>query len=112
MNSIDRDLMAEQGGAPSLTLRTLSCGSTLTVSCATGVFRDGYTDISITGRGAPLNLTRTYSSARAGQDSPHPAAPLGALHRRCRQPVHLLAETRQLASQFGVPARLGLNETD
>ena len=60
---------AEQGGAPSPSLRTLSCGATLTVNCASGVFSDRYTDISVAGRGAPLNLTRTYTSARAALDS-------------------------------------------
>jgi RHS repeat-associated protein len=56
---------AELGGDPSPSLRTVACGAT-DVNCATGALRRQFTDVSVDGRGAPLRLTRTYSSARAG----------------------------------------------
>ncbi|MEV4517069.1 RHS repeat-associated core domain-containing protein [Dactylosporangium sp. NPDC049525] len=59
---------AELGGDPSPSLRTVACGAA-DVNCATGVLRRQFTDISVEGRGVPLRLTRTYSSARAGVPS-------------------------------------------
>ncbi|MFD0743425.1 RHS repeat-associated core domain-containing protein [Phytohabitans flavus] len=58
---------AGEGGPPSRTRPMPSCGST--VNCATGVWWEETTDVSIAGRGAPLALTRTYRSDRADQDS-------------------------------------------
>ena len=60
----------EQGGAPNVTEQQRACGPAPAVNCATGAFWDDFTDVSALGRGAPLQLTRTYSSSRAGQDSP------------------------------------------
>lgn len=40
------------------------------VNTATGEFHQSFTDLAIPGRGMPLNLTRTYSSLRAAQNSP------------------------------------------
>ncbi len=40
------------------------------INTATGEFHEGFSDLSVPGRGIPLNLTRTYSSLLKSQDSP------------------------------------------
>ncbi len=40
------------------------------VNCATGDFYNTFTDLSVPGRGLPLQFSRTYNSLSASQDSP------------------------------------------
>lgn len=57
------------GGSPSEP--PTSCNATANpVNCDTGDFWHTFSDVSIPGRGIPINLTHTYNSANAAQDSP------------------------------------------
>jgi RHS repeat-associated protein len=56
----------EQGAAANPTEKDTNCDGADPVNCASGVFWDTFTDISVPGRGLPLDLTRTYESSRAG----------------------------------------------
>lgn len=62
--------VAEQGGAPNFVEHFVTCNSSDPVNCATGTYWQQYGDVSVPGRGAPLQLTRTYSSADATNDGP------------------------------------------
>jgi RHS repeat-associated protein len=61
---------AEQGGAPNESEHGTTCYVLEPVNCATGTLVSQNSDFSIPGRGIPLALSRTYSSASAGADSP------------------------------------------
>jgi len=54
----------------SLSEKDTTCSLAQTVSCATGDFWHTVTDLSIPGRGIPLNFTRTYNSIIANQNGP------------------------------------------
>ena len=60
----------EQGGTPNGSELPTTCSSGAPVNCATGVFWHTFTDASVPGLGAPLDFTRTYSSATAGKNGP------------------------------------------
>ncbi len=62
--------VSEQGAGPNESERDTTCYVLEPVNCATGVLADQFTDFSIPGRGIPLSLTRSYSSAAAGTDGP------------------------------------------
>jgi RHS repeat-associated protein len=62
--------LQEQGGAPNGSQLRTTCHSSRPVNCATGVFWHEFTDVSVPGRGVPLQLTRTYSSINAEVDGP------------------------------------------
>ena len=65
---------AEQGGAGDPSEKPANCSASPTnnwpVNCATGVFWHTFTDLSIPGRGVPLDFTRTYESSRASTSGP------------------------------------------
>jgi RHS repeat-associated protein len=61
---------AEQGGAENPSEKPVNCSTTEPVNCATGVFWHTFTDFSVPGRGVPLELTRTYTSAAASTNGP------------------------------------------
>ena len=46
------------------------CSAGDPVNCATGNFYDTFTDLSVPGRGLPLDLTRTYNSLAAASEGP------------------------------------------
>ena len=58
------------GGADNESTNPVNCSTSAPVNCATGVFWHTFTDLSVPGRGVPLDLTRTYESSRAGTDGP------------------------------------------
>jgi RHS repeat-associated protein len=62
--------LGEQGGAPPSVEHSTTCGAGDPVNCATGTFWHTFTDVSVPGNGAALDLTRTYSSANAATDGP------------------------------------------
>jgi RHS repeat-associated protein len=60
----------EQGSAANPSEHSTTCSILQPVNCATGVFWHQFTDVSVQGRGVALDLSRTYSSSRAGTDGP------------------------------------------
>jgi RHS repeat-associated protein len=60
----------EQGGPPNGSEHPTTCSSNQPVNCATGVFWHSFDDLSVPGRGVPLDFARTYSSATAANDGP------------------------------------------
>jgi RHS repeat-associated protein len=56
------------GGAPDVPPTT--CSSDRPVNCVTGEFWHSFSDLSVPGRGLPLDLTRTYSSSAASTLGP------------------------------------------
>ena len=56
------------GGSPDILPTTCSCGAP--VNTDTGEFWHTFTDLAVPGRGMPLDLTRTYSSASASTLGP------------------------------------------
>ena len=73
----------QAGGNPNVLPTTCSCGAP--VNTDTGEFWHTFTDLSVPGRGIPLDLTRTYSSAAAST-----LGPLGyRLDRFLRDVPHL-----------------------
>ena len=58
------------GGAANESTNPVNCSTSSPVNCATGVFWHTFTDVSVPGRGVPLDLTRTYESSQAGTDGP------------------------------------------
>ena len=61
---------AEQGRAPNRSERPTTCPGGDPVNCATGDFWHTVTDLAVPGRGARLQLDRTYESALAAVDGP------------------------------------------
>jgi RHS repeat-associated protein len=62
--------VGEQGGGPNGSEYSTTCYADDPVNCATGNFFHQSTDFSIPGRGVPLSLQRSYSSAAAATDGP------------------------------------------
>jgi RHS repeat-associated protein len=62
--------LTEQGVAGNESEYSTTCYAKDPVNCATGDFVHQVTDVSVPGRGVPLSLQRTYSSASAATDSP------------------------------------------
>jgi YD repeat-containing protein len=61
---------SEQGAAPNPSEMPTTCSRAAPVNCATGTFWHTFTDASVPGLGAPLQFTRTYSSAAAVTNGP------------------------------------------
>jgi RHS repeat-associated protein len=61
---------SEQGGPPNPAEHPVGCSTNLPVNCATGAFWHQFDDLSVPGRGVPLDFQRTYSSANAASDGP------------------------------------------
>jgi YD repeat-containing protein len=62
--------VGEQGQSPNGSENNTTCPAGDPVNCATGDFFSQYTDFSVPGRGVPLSLQRSYSSAAASTDGP------------------------------------------
>jgi RHS repeat-associated protein len=60
--------LSEQGGGPNPSQHVVTCYAGEPINCATGTFVHDFTDFAIPGRGAALNLSRSYSSAAAATD--------------------------------------------
>ena len=60
----------EAGGAQNPGEHSSNCSTWFPVNCATGEFWHTFTDFTVPGRGAALDLTRTYLSADAALDGP------------------------------------------
>lgn len=60
----------EQGMAPNQWENTTTCSTGQPVNCATGEFWHTLTDLSVPGRGVPLNFARTYNSINASVNGP------------------------------------------
>ena len=61
---------SEQGQARNESESSTTCSTPRPVNCGTGDFWHTFTDVSIPGRGASLELARTYDAARAQTDGP------------------------------------------
>jgi RHS repeat-associated protein len=61
---------SEQGGPPNLAEKPVTISTGCPVNCATGVFWHQWNDLSVPGRGVPLDFQRTYSSGAAAADGP------------------------------------------
>ena len=62
--------LSEQGNGPNESEHSTTCYVLEPVNCATGTLVTQSTDFSVPGRGIPLDLERTYSSASDGSDGP------------------------------------------
>ncbi|MBM9508722.1 IPT/TIG domain-containing protein [Actinacidiphila acididurans] len=60
----------EQGGATNPSEHPTTCFTADPVNCATGDFFHQFDDVSVPGRGVPLDLYRTYDAERAAADGP------------------------------------------
>jgi RHS repeat-associated protein len=67
--SLDAVLDSQMLG-PNADMNSGQCSAADPVNTATGDFWEQHTDVSIPGRGIPLNFTRTYNSAAAGASGP------------------------------------------
>lgn len=61
---------ATSAGGPNPTVPGVTCSTGEPVDCATGEFYQQIHDLSVPGRGVPLDFSRTYSSLTASQDGP------------------------------------------
>jgi len=62
--------VGEQGAGPNESENSTTCYADDPVNCATGNFFHQFTDFTVPGRGVPLSLLRSYSSAAAASDGP------------------------------------------
>jgi RHS repeat-associated protein len=61
---------SESFGGGGLSSKNAGCETDQPVDCATGNFWHAFSDLSVPGRGLPLDLNRTYNALGAGTNSP------------------------------------------
>jgi RHS repeat-associated protein len=64
------DVTSSEQGVPNPSEHQTTCSVGQPVNCATGEFWHTFSDLTIPGRGAPLDFNRTYTSRNAAVDGP------------------------------------------